>query len=164
MRAPAAPLRKNPLIRKRLVPDVNAVEHGCYGNACVGDVKESPRQDENVHQHQLSPTGRCGGVFILLHPRPLAWSVLKSELRSAFMTAAVLPSRMISTCYPRLWRTNSQTTAKQQRRLWLVCMRQQLRQGVQQRRQRQQARLPWPEGRRRRLWVLVLHHQQLYQR
>ena len=49
VRAPAAPLRNNPLIRKRLVPVVNAVEHGCYGNACNADVKESPRQDENVH-------------------------------------------------------------------------------------------------------------------
>ena len=32
-RAPAGPLRKNPLIRKLLVPAANAVEHGCYGNA-----------------------------------------------------------------------------------------------------------------------------------
>ena len=46
---PAAPLRKNPLIRKRLAPVVNAVERACYGNACNGDVRESPRQDENVH-------------------------------------------------------------------------------------------------------------------
>ena len=38
VRAPAAPLRNNPLNRKRLVPAVNAVEHGCYGNACNGDV------------------------------------------------------------------------------------------------------------------------------
>ena len=49
VRAPAAPLRNNPLISKRLVPTVNAVEHGCYGNACVVDVRESPRRDENVH-------------------------------------------------------------------------------------------------------------------
>ena len=48
MRVPAAPLRKNPLICKRLVPAVNAVEHGCNGNACAVDVKESPRVDENV--------------------------------------------------------------------------------------------------------------------
>ena len=27
---------------------MNAVEHGCYGNACNDDVKESPRLDENV--------------------------------------------------------------------------------------------------------------------
>ena len=26
-----------------------AVERGCYGNACNGDVRESPRLDENVH-------------------------------------------------------------------------------------------------------------------
>ena len=49
VRAPAAPLRKNPLIRKRLAPAVNAVERACYGNACNGDVRESPRLDENVH-------------------------------------------------------------------------------------------------------------------
>ena len=48
-RVPAGPLRKNPLIRKRLVPYVNAVERGCYGNACNGDVRESPSVDENVH-------------------------------------------------------------------------------------------------------------------
>ena len=48
-RAPAAPLRQNPLIRKRLGPAVNSVEHRCYGNACDEDVKESPRLDENVH-------------------------------------------------------------------------------------------------------------------
>ena len=36
------------------------------------------------------------------------------------MTAAVFPSRMISTCCLRLWRTYSQTTVKQLRRLWLV--------------------------------------------
>ena len=28
---------------------MNAVEHGCYGNACNDDVRESPRLDENVH-------------------------------------------------------------------------------------------------------------------
>ena len=49
VRVPAAPLRKNPLIRKRLAPAVNAVERACYGNACNGDVRESPRLDENVH-------------------------------------------------------------------------------------------------------------------
>ena len=49
VRVPAAPLRKNPLIRKRLVPTVIAVEHGCHGNACSDDVRESPRLDENVH-------------------------------------------------------------------------------------------------------------------
>ena len=49
VRVPAAPLRKNPLIRKRLVSPVNAVEHGCHGNACSDDVRQSPRLDENVH-------------------------------------------------------------------------------------------------------------------
>ena len=49
MRVPAAPLRKNPLIRKRLAPAVNAVEHDCYGNACNDDVQESPRLDESMH-------------------------------------------------------------------------------------------------------------------
>ena len=48
VRRPAAPFRKNPLIRKRLVPAVNAVERACYGNACNDDVRESPRLDENV--------------------------------------------------------------------------------------------------------------------
>ena len=42
VRVPAAPLRKNPLIRKRLAPAVNAAEHDCYGNACTDAVKESP--------------------------------------------------------------------------------------------------------------------------
>ena len=36
VRVPAAPLRK-------------IVEHGCYGDACNGDGRESPRLDENVH-------------------------------------------------------------------------------------------------------------------
>ena len=45
----AAPLRKNPLIRKRLAPAVNAIEHDCYGNACNDDVKESPKVDESMH-------------------------------------------------------------------------------------------------------------------
>ena len=49
VRIPAAPLRKNPLIRKRLALAVNAVEHDCYGNACVDDLKESPIQDESMH-------------------------------------------------------------------------------------------------------------------
>ena len=49
VRVPTAPLRNNPLIRKRLVLAVNAVEHGCHSNACSDDVKESPRLDENVH-------------------------------------------------------------------------------------------------------------------
>ena len=49
VRVPAAPLRKNPLIRKRVPPAVNAVERACYGNACNGYVRESPRLDENVH-------------------------------------------------------------------------------------------------------------------
>ena len=45
----AAPLRKNPLICKRLVPAVNAVEHDCYSNAYDGDVRESPILFENEH-------------------------------------------------------------------------------------------------------------------
>ena len=49
VRVPAAPLRKNPLIRKRLAPAVNAVEHDCYGNACTDAVEESPRLDESMH-------------------------------------------------------------------------------------------------------------------
>ena len=49
VRAPTAPLRKTPLIRKHLAPAVNAVECDCYGKACSDDVKESPRQDESVH-------------------------------------------------------------------------------------------------------------------
>ena len=49
VRVPAAPLRKNPLIRKRLALAVIAVEHDCYGNACDDDVKESPRLDESMH-------------------------------------------------------------------------------------------------------------------
>ena len=49
VRVPAAPLRKNPLIRKRLAPAVNAVEHDCYGNACNDEVKESPTLDESMH-------------------------------------------------------------------------------------------------------------------
>ena len=48
VRVPAAPLGKYPLIRKGLVPVVNAVEHGCHGNACNDDVRESPTLDENV--------------------------------------------------------------------------------------------------------------------
>ena len=37
-------IAQNSLIRKRLVPAVNAVEHGCHGNinACCDDVRESP--------------------------------------------------------------------------------------------------------------------------
>ena len=34
LKLPAAPLRNNPLIRKRVVPAVNAVVHGFHGNAC----------------------------------------------------------------------------------------------------------------------------------
>ena len=49
MRVLAAPLQKNPLIRKRLVPAVNDVEHGCHGNACSDDVRAYPGLDENVH-------------------------------------------------------------------------------------------------------------------
>ena len=49
VRVPAAPLCKNLLIRKHLAPAVNSVEHACYGNACNGDVRESPRLDEHVH-------------------------------------------------------------------------------------------------------------------
>ena len=48
-RAPASALHNHPLICKRLVPAVNAVEHGCYGSACNDDVRESPRLDETVH-------------------------------------------------------------------------------------------------------------------
>ena len=49
MRVPEASLRKNRLIRKRLVPAVNAVEHGCHGNVCSDGMRESPRLDQNVH-------------------------------------------------------------------------------------------------------------------
>ena len=36
VRVPAAPLRKNPLTRKRLVLAANAVEHGFHGNqSCI---------------------------------------------------------------------------------------------------------------------------------
>ena len=53
VRVPAAPLRKNPLIRKRLVPAVAAVEHVCYGKAC-DDVRESPILDESVHGYSTA--------------------------------------------------------------------------------------------------------------
>ena len=43
VRAPAAPLRANPLIRKRLVPVVNAVQGHCYGNDREGDETMPPR-------------------------------------------------------------------------------------------------------------------------
>ena len=46
---PAAPLRKNPLIRNRLAPAMNAVEHDGYGSACNDEVKEFPRLDESMH-------------------------------------------------------------------------------------------------------------------
>ena len=49
VRVPAAPFRSNPLVCKRLVPAVNAVERGCHGSACEGDVTESPRLEMNVH-------------------------------------------------------------------------------------------------------------------
>ena len=66
MRAPAAPLRKNPLIRKRLVLAVNAVEHGCYGSACSDDVKESPRLDENVSGDSAAlPASPANGVSVM---------------------------------------------------------------------------------------------------
>ena len=42
VRVPAAPLRANPLIRKRLVPAVNAVEGLCHGNDREGDETMPP--------------------------------------------------------------------------------------------------------------------------
>ena len=48
VRVPAAPLRANPLIRKRLVPVVNAVEGRCYGNDREGDETMPPGQNENA--------------------------------------------------------------------------------------------------------------------
>ena len=48
VRVPAAPLRANPLIRKRLVPSVNAVEGRCNGNDCEGDEMMPPGQGENA--------------------------------------------------------------------------------------------------------------------
>ena len=54
VRVLAAPLRKNPLIRKRLAPAVNAVEHDCDGNACNDVVQESPRLDESMHGDSTS--------------------------------------------------------------------------------------------------------------
>ena len=50
VRVPAAPLRANPLIRKRLVPAVNAVEGRCYGNDREGDETMPPGQDENAEK------------------------------------------------------------------------------------------------------------------
>ena len=48
VRAPAAPLRENPLIRKRLVPAVNAVEGRCYGNDREAGETMPSGQDENA--------------------------------------------------------------------------------------------------------------------
>ena len=48
VRAPAAPLRANPLICKRLVPAVNAVEGRCYGNDREDDETMPPGHDENA--------------------------------------------------------------------------------------------------------------------
>ena len=49
---PAAPLRRNPLIRKRLVPNVNAVERGCENSSCENntrhDSQDNPRQVRNA--------------------------------------------------------------------------------------------------------------------
>ena len=48
VRVPAAPLRKNLLIRKLLVPAVNAVEGRCYGNDREDDVTMPTGHDENA--------------------------------------------------------------------------------------------------------------------
>ena len=48
LRVPAAPLRTNPLIRKRSLSVVNAVEGRCYGNNHEDDESMPPRQDENA--------------------------------------------------------------------------------------------------------------------
>ena len=45
---PAAPLRNNPLIRKRLVPSANAVEGHCYGNERKDYGTMPPGHDENA--------------------------------------------------------------------------------------------------------------------
>ena len=58
VRVPAAPLRKNPLICKRLVPAVNAVYHGCYGYAC-DNMRESSRLDESVYGHSTAFSAYC---------------------------------------------------------------------------------------------------------
>ena len=71
VRVPAAPLRKNPLIRKRLAPAMNAVERDCYGNACDGDVRESLRLDENVHGDSAAfPTSHGNGVSAMADSVP----------------------------------------------------------------------------------------------
>ena len=71
VRVPAAPWRKNRLIRKRLVPAVNAVEHGCHGNACSDDVRESPSLDENVHGDSAAfPAHSANGVTAMADSVP----------------------------------------------------------------------------------------------
>ena len=48
VRVSTAPLRKSPLIRKRLGPAVNAAEGSCSGNDREDDEAMPPRQDENA--------------------------------------------------------------------------------------------------------------------
>ena len=48
VRVPAAPMRSNPVIRKRSEPAVNSVEGHCHGSDCGGNENESPRLNENV--------------------------------------------------------------------------------------------------------------------
>ena len=72
VRVQAAPLRKNPLICKRLVPVVNAVEHGCIGNACSDHERESPRLDENVRGDSAAfSLTSCGGPKRYQYPSRL---------------------------------------------------------------------------------------------
>ena len=48
VRAPAAPMRNNPLFRKRLLPAVNDVERPCHGSDCGRNENESQRLIENA--------------------------------------------------------------------------------------------------------------------
>ena len=70
VRVPAAPLRANPLIRKRLVPAVNAVEGPCYGNDREGDEMMPLGRDENAEgKSTISVDADANGVLAMCQDR-----------------------------------------------------------------------------------------------
>ena len=114
VRVPEAPLRTNPLIRKRLVPAVNAVEGHCYGNDREGDETIPPGRDENAEgKSTISAAVDAKGVFAMADSVPRIAETEASQTVTGRSKNARRESRRVAASKKKATRVRDEPTLRQ---------------------------------------------------
>ena len=114
VRVPAAPLRNNPLIRKRLVPVVNALEGRCYGNDREDDETMPPGQDENAERKStVSAAVDAKGVLAMADSVPPNAETEASQTVTRGGKSARHESRRVAASKKKATRVRHESTLRQ---------------------------------------------------